>query len=126
MVFNITPEQTAADCRAVADVIERNGWHQGGYYFAEAGKLPGDSRVCALGAINVVSHGFPWSPLWHTAGRERGASLVMAITGYILASGHAGDTLVDWNDTPGRTAEEVIAAFRACADRIEARELATV
>lgn len=126
MVFNITPEQISADCRAVADVIERNGWHQGGYYFAESGKLAGDSRVCALGAINVVVHGLPWAPMWHTAARERCGALVMAITGHIRATGQAGDTLVDWNDEPGRTAEEVIAAFRACADQIEARELATV
>src|SRR2546423_6957485 len=123
MVFNITPEQTAADCRAVADVIERNGWHQGSYFYAEPGKPAGQSRLCALGAINVVTHGVPWSPLWETAARERGAAVVMAITGYIKASGRAGETLVDWNDEPGRTAEEVTAAFRACADRIEAREL---
>lgn len=82
--------------------------------------------MCSLGASNVVTHGFPWSPMWHTAARERGAAVVMAITGHIRASGREGDTLVDWNDEPGRTAEEVIAAFRACADQIEARELATV
>ena len=33
----------------------------------------------------------------------------------------AGDSIVDWNDTPGRTQEEVVAAFHKAADLAEKR-----
>lgn len=81
---------------AAADVLERDGWCQGSMYRAdEDGRIIGR---CLLGAVRQAAKTYD---------------------DYVFA----GDLLVDlldrapstWNDTPGRTADEVIAKLREFA-----------
>ena len=49
--------------REAADIIDRNGWHQGSYYDFNQHRntvtAPEDCRVCAVGAIAVARLGPP-------------------------------------------------------------------
>lgn len=120
--------QVAADLRAAADVLERDGWVQGIYHDV----IDGSVCHCAEGAIalaigqHVHSDDVPgddytfldmgwWArtskTLW--ARREAAEGALQVLTD--------GD-VVHWNDAPGRTAAEVIAALRAAADRAEAEQ----
>lgn len=109
--------QTVTDLRNAADVIERDGWHQGAYFQPEDGNGSGGCRVCASGAINTAVHGFAWPPIFDTSERERADAAWYAASTF--ADGPWG-SIVLWNDEPGRTAEEVIAALRGAADKLEA------
>ena len=103
--------QVAADLRAAADVLERDGWTQGDYHAS-------DGCHCVVGAIEVATGYWTSSRPQHdlsvTARRETAVDVFEAV----LES--PADTVFDWNDAPGRTAAEVIAALRAAADRAEA------
>lgn len=119
-----TPEdldQTSADLYATAELIERNGWSQGTNWRDNGGKLPSDCPVCVLGGLNVVTHGFPWNPIESDAMMRRDrAALAVAryverATGFALADVYEA---AHWNDEAGRTAEEVCAVLRACADKL--------
>lgn len=101
--------QAVADLRAGADVIERNGWHQGYYWLEVAGTPDRDCPVCALGGLNVAINGNP-----RATGSLRRYRAAEALEDHIDAY------VPGWNDKPGQTAENVIKAMRACADRLEA------
>lgn len=100
--------QVAADLRAAADVLERDGWTQHLYVDSNgcrcaAGAILGAIQPGATSDIDLSSdqeerYDAAWAVLWAEVGR--GVQL--------------------WNDAPGRTAAEVIAALRAAADRAEA------
>jgi hypothetical protein len=108
--------QIAADCRAAADVIERNGWHQGSFFVQDFRKPPQDCAVCAGGALNIAIHGMPWgSGLMKHVLRYNDAFTVLSA----YVDDPAGSVAL-WNDEPGRTAEEVTAALRGLADKLEA------
>lgn len=77
-----------------ADYIEKHGWCQGNY-------CDPLGRVCALGALNIVSCGIPN----HTEG--------IAINAAIRLMWNL--RITQWNDHPERTKEEVIAALRKVA-----------
>lgn len=99
MPFDATGFQqtTAATLRAAARHIEKHGWCQG-EMFSDAG------ASCAVGAIFSVT-GLVGLPLCCKA--------------LEAVSEHIGcDKLSEWNDAPGRTAAEVIAALRAAADSL--------
>jgi hypothetical protein len=108
--------QTVTDLRAAADIIERNGWHQGNYFLPDDPKPPQECRVCALGAIHVAIHGQPWSPMFDSEQEDRTLKAFAAASRFV--DGPWG-SLVGWNDEPDRTAEEVIAALRGAADSID-------
>lgn len=110
--------QVAADLRAAAEVLKRDGWTQGAYH-------SDDGCHCALGAIaRVISarsdrpNPDRWKPWADSSVRLRLDALALA--------NHLGDpvfprlAVTDWNDAPGRTADEVIAALEAAADAAEA------
>jgi hypothetical protein len=109
----IERELAVKDLRASADVIDRNGWAQGEYAERQEGKPVETWPVCALGAVNVATSGHP------LGGGDWGTIQRFILTKETL-SAHVGQSVIDWNDTPGRTAEQVTEAFRACADLIEA------
>jgi hypothetical protein len=90
--------QVAADLRAAAEVLRRSGWAQGG--LAKHG-------FCAIEAI--------WQARSQIGGWESQARVEQLRT--IIPAPHS---IVDWNDAPGRTADEVIAALEAAADAAEA------
>ena len=88
--------QVAADLRAAAEVLRRDGWAQGG--------LAGDG-YCAIEAV------------WQVAGYwgKRPMEAVESLRGYVPRPG----SIIQWNDAPGRTVDEVIAALEAAADAAE-------
>ncbi len=90
--------QVAADLRAAADVLERDGWAQGG--LASCGR-------CAIEAV------------WQVTGSigQRPQDAVETLRAVIPAP----SSIILWNDKPGRTADEVITALRAAADRAESQ-----
>lgn len=102
--------QTAADLRAAAKLLVEKGWTQG-YYAHDAAGNDTEANTkdavcfCALGAL----------------ARVRGVSFPSDVDPMALALCRViGTRDVDsWNDAPGRTAEEVIAALLAAADAEE-------
>lgn len=94
----VKPVKTTADVlRGAARLLEEFGWCQ----------LEWESptrRMCASGAINMAASGDAnvYSRLGDAAKDE-----VRRYLDYPMLA---------WNDTPGRTAAEVIAALRAAAD----------
>ena len=82
-----------------ADLIERDGWCQG--TFRDGGARCA-SRAIGDAAENTKNpHGPDWSDAAHICLRK--------LTGHWFVSG--------WNDKPGRTKAEVVAALRAAAER---------
>jgi hypothetical protein len=79
---------------AAADLIEKNGWCQRGFFHGE--------RSCALGAIRRVTH------LRHNHDNYYSATVRLEIQIGMRSVGA-------WNDQPERTQEEVIAALRKAA-----------
>jgi hypothetical protein len=95
-------EKTVADVlRHAALLIEERGLCQDGAYGDDNGSL------CAIGSINV------------SRGKDRMADslddpAVSALYDWVWRN--VGDlSVIDWNDSDGRTAEEVAAALRATA-----------
>lgn len=86
-----------------ADLIERDGWVQGHYRTTEG--------YCIAGAIDqtlgIIDDDELHVQLWPVAQAAR--VQVLAIVDDVAP------TL--WNDAPGRTKEEVVAALRAAAER---------
>ncbi len=76
-----------------ADYIEKHDWRQGAL-------VDIDGKVCALGAIVFSGH-------------YDDAEAREALKKYL--SGTPWVSIAEWNDAPGRTKEEVIAAFRNAA-----------
>lgn len=111
MNFNDEREcrQAAADIRAGADVVERNGWYQGYYYRLLTDKPDADCPVCALGGLNVAIDGHPSGP----GGLRRGLAQA-------ALEKHVKGPVSTWNDAEGQTAEAVIKTMRECADKLEA------
>jgi hypothetical protein len=104
--------QVAADLRAAAEVLRRDGWTRNTYQSADGCK-------CALGALHyVASNGLSVSDADLTLEEEARAE---AATNRLAT--HLGGaywiTVLTYNDSPGRTADEVIAALEAAADAAE-------
>jgi hypothetical protein len=109
--------QAASDLYATADMIERDGWHQGSNWNDLAGKLPNEAPACFFGSAYKVVHGFPWYPT-SVAALDRANAAGYAVAGFLkLPSLHA---VASWNDERGRTAEEVCAVIRQAADKLTA------
>lgn len=83
--------------RAAATRLETHGWCQG--------SLSKDDRRCAKGALNHVGWDGPYLT-WLDACEE-------------FLDDVGSRCIADWNDAPGRTAEEVIAQLRRTAERLE-------
>lgn len=104
-----------------ADYIHAHGWTQGSY------EEP-DGAVCALGAIDHVAD----PPTYESMGTGTTyGGIRYALREYLIDT-DTGPTgcqanIAYWNDTPGRTQDEVEATFRAAAKRVaEAEEAAKV
>lgn len=81
--------------------IEIHGWQQGTY------GSPGFG-FCARGAIRFAGIGKPTAPI---LGADYRLCCYLAKDSF--------NQIEYWNDTPGRTKEEVIAALRSAAHRVE-------
>lgn len=102
-----------------ADLIDFDGWHQGGYApdQTEDGTSMEGLPACALGALYKAA-GKPL--VWSTSvACWVGHGDLAAID---VLAGHVGSYVPYWNDKNGRTAEEVIEALRAAAVIEAARE----
>lgn len=89
------PEILLRDARKL---IEKHGWIQGDWGGYEDG-------FCALGALNRADNEF--------ANKHGGGLLVGWWRACWLLSQTVGNApVMQWNDTPGRTKEEVIDAFK--------------
>jgi hypothetical protein len=90
------------DLQNAATLLREMGWCQGDYF--------ADGRRDFWGAIFDATNIPPWrdvSPRVYDAGAAVAAHLGIDPLPSFIA---------DWNDAPGRTAEEVIAAFEAAAE----------
>lgn len=106
-MITATITETAADLLSAADVLERDGWCQG--------RLHTRGRHCTRGALNVVAGvvaAYGASEAEYLAASERSdrAEAVLA-----RSLGLGPGAVPTWNDAPGRTPEEVVAALRAAA-----------
>jgi hypothetical protein len=81
-----------------ADLIERDGWCQG-YFTDPLGRRCVDGAICATSTMLPTTH-------WTDRAAARSALLLWL-----------GERHIDWNDAPGRTQAEVVAALRAAAER---------
>lgn len=98
----------AQDLRAAADILKRDGWTQGAYY-------DDTGCHCAMGAIATALNVISTEPGDLTEAEwERWSDDVDHL------AKHLGDDVDSWNDAPGRTADEVIAALHLAADAAEA------
>jgi hypothetical protein len=119
---------TADDLRKAATVIKANGWTQDALYERFSNLPPQLSPCCAIGALGVAVSGHPagiWSLRNEQAQKlsyeEREVRNRRDLAARRALSAHLGAVEVAaWNDTPGRTRAEVIAAFEAAADALEA------
>lgn len=128
-----------------ANILLRDGWHQGMYYeevnytggtaedYQAASKAANQTAPCCqAGAITRAAFGYAWVGFpkpnelatLHDR-RERDAAVAKA-NGYMrdlvfsLGEGEEYTSTVAWNDAPGRTKDEVVAALRAAAERARA------
>jgi hypothetical protein len=94
----------AAVLERAADVIVERGWCQGVFHCG--------SSVCAVGAISVVVNGDP-IPVDRMPATD---AFDLWLHDHRDLPPYGEDGLIsDWNDEPGRTADEVITALRECA-----------
>lgn len=96
-----------------ADVIERNGWYQGGFVQVERGRAPAESPCCVMGAINIAEGDDPLSSIISAA--------MEALAEHLGVDLDAWDPdcedypLGQWNDKVAESAGEAIGALRAAA-----------
>jgi Ser/Thr protein kinase RdoA (MazF antagonist) len=119
----ITP---AVTLRAAALYLTRYGWIQGRYYARPAAPTL-TPAACALGAIGMAAYGQPLDepqldrhPNWPDFIRAE-----YALREYLDLIPYRDDdpaesSVHEWNDAPGRTVGEVIAALNAAADAWDA------
>lgn len=86
--------------RKAAEYLETHGWMQGDY------GVPGGPS-CLLGAMRKTT---------------RATTPDYDIAYWAIRKSVGGRLPVEWNDQPGRTAEEVIAKLREVADQLDAKD----
>jgi hypothetical protein len=116
----VTAAATAVAWGEVADLLdtagdelERRGWCQG--VDGDDGSDPDGCRVCLDGALYAATTGspFPDPADFHTGNvglRCEARQVLREVIGLPFP-----EPLTSWNDQPGRTAEQVIAAVRQAA-----------
>lgn len=104
------PMKTSEVLDKAADVIERNGWFQGGFIDLSAEKPKGEEPCCVLGALSIAEHGDPMK-----SGSGRVEAVLIDRLDLDVDEADEDYPLGYWNDEPGRTAEEVVRELRAAA-----------
>lgn len=105
-----------------ADILAAQGWTQQGGYQCTPGMDPAD---CPLDLGSALAKAAGIDIHSHAATEPRGvhADAVLRLAAHILPGyqptllpvGQRLDALIDWQDEPGRTAAQVIAAVRGAA-----------
>jgi hypothetical protein len=116
----VTPARTLRDA---ALYLIRHGWIQGDGYGDTPVPTP-TPPACVLGAIEAVTWGYASSAAlnvydeWDAlAGRVAWLPAIQVLEDYLITKSTSYTGIADWNDTPGRTSAEVVAALRAAAER---------
>jgi hypothetical protein len=110
----LTLHMRAKVLRRAAELIELpDAWIQGASVADESGQTlwcefgsPRAAKWCAAGAIN-------------TAGHQIGVDLATIDAALMALLRSLGGSILEFNDAPERTADEVAAALRAAADRCD-------
>lgn len=89
-----------------ADHLEQYGWCQFELGYPQ-------QPMCAIGVLSHHTSGEKSIPM---SSYTKARNAIAAYVGVHYGAGKGG--LVDWNNTPGRTKEEVIAAFRGAANSV--------
>jgi hypothetical protein len=105
--------QLVDDLRDTANLIENNGWTQGDFFAERDGLPPELCPMCSIGAVHTVTSGHPVGGGADWAGIQRFVAIKNALHNYL------NQAIIDWNDHPAQTAENVIQTFRLVADEIE-------
>lgn len=125
---NTSDGQVAADLRAAADVLERDGWTQDVFH-CRAVNGTGISH-CALGALAAAvsgnseadpdeDTGADWWPRWDEASRVLAAEIGRSASpGWDLS-------VPEWNDLGEQTRGAVVGKIRAAANRAERKAVAS-
>lgn len=98
--------EVTAVLKRAKQIIEEDGWTQGTYG-------DNDGPVCALGAIRRAIYGQTYVPGFTERERESNLyrSIGIRIAEIIGDPNYPFDGLVQFNDTHGRTKEEVLKVF---------------
>ena len=108
----VTPSDTL---RAAALYLAGHGWIQGSYYDQTASWFT--PAACVVGAIGMVCYGGPVeTPAEHSdePGWAEFDDAVTHLDAFVQAR-YDADSAYGFNDTPGRTAAEVVAALVVAA-----------
>jgi hypothetical protein len=97
--------QAAQALRKAANLIEKNGWHQGHF-------ISDEGAVCALGAVNTVACGAP-AMEWGAGSKLR--KLALDALGKFIG----GRSVPRWNDSKDTTKNDVLKTFRKTARALE-------
>jgi hypothetical protein len=98
----VSAQQVAADLRAAAEVLRRDGWSR--WHFERS-----DGAHCAAGAL-------------HRVAPNSGAGMARRLAAHRAFSRCTGHGVVQFNDYIAKDADEVIAALEAAADAAEAQQ----
>ncbi|GAA2019006.1 hypothetical protein GCM10009839_14160 [Catenulispora yoronensis] len=109
--------QVRTDLRNAARIIRTNGLMQHNYCDYDQAIASGirfrEARLCTLGGVHVAISGDPLPVGYHENPR------ITAATGHLrgyLMHQYGTDHVIDWNDTDGRTAADVVRLlFKAAA-----------
>jgi hypothetical protein len=104
--------------RAAAVYLQRHGWCQEDYYQRDADN-PTMPPACAAGAIAMACYGRVIDPPASHHGPEQAdfTAAMNVLDDYLYE--RFGELPYTFNDTPGRTAAEVIGVLNAAADHHE-------
>ena len=109
----MTPARTL---RAAAFYLAGHGWIQGSYYDQAASWFT--PAACVVGAIGMVCYGGPVEAPAQHFDQPGWAEFEAAVTylDLFVSSRHGADSAYRFNDTPGRTMAQVVAALAGAAD----------
>ena len=104
------PKSVPEILNAAASLLEKQGaWTQGSFY-----KMTDDGPcMCAMGAI-AIAGGLSWDAVLNHPATKYLAEQVSGVR-----SGFPNVFVAPWNDAPGRTQSEVVAALRDAASKSE-------
>ncbi|MFF5973693.1 hypothetical protein ACFY7C_19410 [Streptomyces sp. NPDC012769] len=114
---------------AAANIVLRDGWHQGAYFSVEPDD-PADidadknrtAPCCQAGAICRAAFGVAWMSV-HTDTPTPGVTAYLTATSYMdryVRRVHRQSSSIYWNDLPTTTKDDIVNALRGAAD--DARE----